>query len=180
MTSMKIVQFSRPPNLFVFLRPIFFHPLDLGHPISNEPPSTNHNQSVKTKHNPRMTIICYQVLPSLAFVFSINSLILSGFSFSWSLTICIFVGLYSSLCSCQKLFMIIHSFFNVTRQIHEGEYLNCFHKTILRLSHLFQISWAFALFYKSIFKTTFSFLFNITFKTYSSFVSTYNKIATIY
>ena len=46
------------------------------------------------------------------------------------------------------------------------------HKTILRLSHLFQISWAFALFYKSIFKTTFSFLFNITLKTYPSSVST--------
>ena len=33
-------------------------------------------------------------------------------------------------------------------------YIDWLHKTILRLSHLFQISWAFALSYKSIFKTT--------------------------
>ena len=50
--------------------------------------------------------------------------------------------------------------------------LNWLHKTILRLSHLFQISWALALFYKSIFKTTFSYFFNITLKTYLSSVST--------
>ena len=37
MTSMKIVQFSRPPNPLAHLRPIFFHPLDLGRTISNEP-----------------------------------------------------------------------------------------------------------------------------------------------
>ena len=42
------------------------------------------------------------------------------------------------------------------------------HKTILGLNHFFQISRAFALFYVSIFKTTFSFLFNITLKTYPS------------
>ena len=29
---------------------------------------------------------------------------------------------------------------NVTRQIHEGVYLNWLHKTILQLSHLFQTS----------------------------------------
>ena len=80
MTSMKIVQFSRPPTPLSQLRPKFFHPLDLGRPISNEPPppSPNDNQSVKRKHNPRMSIICYQVLFRSAFVFSINSLILSG------------------------------------------------------------------------------------------------------
>ena len=38
MTSMKIVQFSRPPTPLVQLRPKFFNPLDLGRPISNEPP----------------------------------------------------------------------------------------------------------------------------------------------
>ena len=36
----------------------------------------------------------------------------------------------------------------------------------LRLSHLFQVSWTFAPFYKSFVKTTFSFLFNIIFKIY--------------
>ena len=36
MTSMKIVQFLRPPTPFVLLRPKFFHPLDLGRSISNK------------------------------------------------------------------------------------------------------------------------------------------------
>ena len=41
MTSMKIVQFSTPPRPtpLVQLRPKFFHPLDLGRPISNKIPS---------------------------------------------------------------------------------------------------------------------------------------------
>ena len=33
MTSMKIVKFSRPLTPSVYLRPKFFHPLDLGRPI---------------------------------------------------------------------------------------------------------------------------------------------------
>ena len=37
-TSMKIDQFSRPHTLLVHLRPKFFHPLEPGRPISNEPP----------------------------------------------------------------------------------------------------------------------------------------------
>ena len=65
MTSMKIVQFLRPPTLLVHLRRKFFHTLDLGRPVLNEPsPSPNDNQSIKRKHNTRMTIICYLVLPS--------------------------------------------------------------------------------------------------------------------
>ena len=71
----------------------------------------------------------------------------------------IFLRIWPEKCNISRI--------NVTRQIHE----NWLHKTILRLSHLFQVSWAFALFYKSIFKTTFSFLFNITFKTYPSSVT---------
>ena len=55
--------------------------------------------------------------------------------------------------------------FNVTRQTHEREYSNGLHKTILRLSHLLPVSWAFALFYKNMLKSTFTFLFNITLKT---------------
>ena len=47
MTSMKIVQFSGTPTLLVHLRPKFFHPLDLGRPISNEAPYPNDNQSIK-------------------------------------------------------------------------------------------------------------------------------------
>ena len=39
MMTMKTVQFSRPPTL-VHLHSKFFHSLDLGRPISNEPPPT--------------------------------------------------------------------------------------------------------------------------------------------
>ena len=69
---MKIVQFSVPLSPLVHLRPKLFYSLDFGHPISNEPPppsppplpSPNDNQSIKRKRNPRMTLICYQDLPS--------------------------------------------------------------------------------------------------------------------
>ena len=85
MMPMKIVQFSRSNSLhpLVHLRPKFF--LDLGRPISNEPPpSPNDIQSVKRKHNPRMTIICYQVLPSGRLLsILIASLILSGFPLTY-------------------------------------------------------------------------------------------------
>ena len=76
--SMKIVQFSRPPTPLVHLRPKFVHPVNLERPISNKLPpvsqplsSPNDNQSVKRKHNSRMTIICYQVFPSGQFLFSV-------------------------------------------------------------------------------------------------------------
>ena len=39
LTSLKIVQFSRPPTPLVQLRPIFFYPFNLGRPISKESPS---------------------------------------------------------------------------------------------------------------------------------------------
>ena len=89
MASMRIVQFSRSPTLFVQLRPMFFHPLDLGRPIPNEPPlplslSSNDNQSIKRKHNPRMTIR-YQVFPSGRLFFSINSL--TCLAFHWLLSV---------------------------------------------------------------------------------------------
>ena len=57
MTPIKIVQFSRPLTPLIHLRPKFFPLLDLGRPISNEPPSIpNDNQSTKREHNPRMTL----------------------------------------------------------------------------------------------------------------------------
>ena len=44
MTSMKIVQFSKPPTTLVHLRQKLFDSLDLGRPISNEhPPTPNDN-----------------------------------------------------------------------------------------------------------------------------------------
>ena len=60
----------------VQLRPPLFHSLDLGRPISTEfPLSPNDNQSIKRKHNPRMTIYMLSGLSfKSAFVFSINSL----------------------------------------------------------------------------------------------------------
>ena len=74
MTSIKIVQFSRSSTPLVHLRPKFFHLLDHEHPISNEPPpSPNDNQSTKRKRNPRMTIICYQVLPTSQLSFDVFS-----------------------------------------------------------------------------------------------------------
>ena len=68
MTSMKIF---KTPSPLVHLRPKFLHPLDLGRPISNKPPSLNDSQSFKRKHNPRITIVCYQVLPSDRLSFSV-------------------------------------------------------------------------------------------------------------
>ena len=60
--SMKIFKFSRHPTL------LSIYVLNSSTPwpwTSNlkltTPPSPNNNQSIKRKHNPRMTIICYQV-----------------------------------------------------------------------------------------------------------------------
>ena len=39
------------------------------------PPSLNDNQSIKRKHNPRMTIIFYQVLPQVSFRFQYQIII---------------------------------------------------------------------------------------------------------
>ena len=66
MTSMKNAQFSRPatPTPLVHLRPTFFHPLDLGRPISNNPTphlSPNDNQTMKIKSNARMANFPFSV-----------------------------------------------------------------------------------------------------------------------
>ena len=123
MTSIKIVQFLRPPTSLVHLRPKLFHLLDLGRPISNEPsPLSNDNQSIK-----RLYVINYVInyilsVPffRLAFVSSINSLILPGFpltsfhlaeaslsTFSWIILLC--VQLSKNITKC-ILFIIIHIF----------------------------------------------------------------------
>ena len=123
MTSMKIAQFSRLLTSFVLVRPKFFDPLNLGRSISNElPPSPNDNQSIKRKHNPRITIICYQVLPSFrsAFIFSFISLIFSSFPLTSlhlaeasNLLFCGFtllcVQLSKNITKC-LLFIIVHIF----------------------------------------------------------------------
>ena len=67
------------------------------------PSRTNDNQSMKRKHNPRMTLICYHALPSgQLFFFSINSLILSGFPLTFfdlaKVSLCAFSWLYTLVC----------------------------------------------------------------------------------
>ena len=48
----------RTPTPLVHIPPKFFHPLNVGRPTSKESPvSLNNNQSIKRKHNPRMTIV---------------------------------------------------------------------------------------------------------------------------
>ena len=115
MTSRKYVQFlKRPFNPLVHLRPKFFNSLDLEPPISNEPPSPNDNQSFKRKHNPRMTIVCYQVLPPGRLTFSVSCLAflwllfsilfsVSCLAFLWLSHYPFFVTLYSFVSSCPKI-----------------------------------------------------------------------------
>ena len=74
MMYMKIDQFLRPSTSHVHLCLKFFHPLDFGRPISNEPPHTPiDNQSIKRKHNPRMTIICHYAHPLGRLWFSVST-----------------------------------------------------------------------------------------------------------
>ena len=68
MTSMKIVQYSRPPHPFVQLPPKFFHPLTLDVPFQTYLPFLSKWWPINQKEGQRS-----------AFVFSINSLILPGF-----------------------------------------------------------------------------------------------------
>ena len=73
-TSMKIIQFLRPPppkpRLSIYVQ-TSFTPLTLDvHFITKSPSppsyththSSNDNQPLKRKHNPRMTIMCYQLI----------------------------------------------------------------------------------------------------------------------
>ena len=82
-TSKKRVQFSRFSTPLVQLCPTFFHPLDLGRPISNDPPSPPPSPLQMTTNQLKEDITQGQLLYGLslrsAFDFSINSLILSGF-----------------------------------------------------------------------------------------------------
>ena len=89
MMYMKIDQFLRPSTPHVHLCLKFFHPLDFGRPISNEPPHTPiDNQLIKRKHNPRMTIICHHAHPFGRLSFSVSTH-LSCLAFLWLL----FIGL---------------------------------------------------------------------------------------
>ena len=77
------------------------------------PPSPNYNHSIKRKHNPRVNIRNRTFLQAgFHFQNQLINLVWLSFdflSFSWSLTICYFVALYSCVCSC-KICSIIHIF----------------------------------------------------------------------
>ena len=110
MTSMKIVQFSRPPTSLVHLHPKFFHPLDLGRPISNEPPSSLQMTTNQLKENIILGWLSYVIKTFLqvGFRFQHQLIILVWLSFDlflfgWNLTICFFVALYSWVCSFPKM-----------------------------------------------------------------------------
>ena len=94
-------------------------PLTLDVQFQTNPPSSNDNQSIKRKHNPRMTIMLPGPSFRSAFVFSINSLILPGFPLtSFDLaeaSLSAFLWLYTFVCAvAQKYyemsFIIIHIF----------------------------------------------------------------------
>ena len=89
MTSMKIDKFSRPLTPFSINVQNSFTPLALDVQFqTNLPPSPSDNQSIKRKHNPKMTIIYHHAQSfRSAYIFSINSLILFGLtltSFHWA------------------------------------------------------------------------------------------------
>ena len=101
------------PSMSIILRPPWPWTSNFKRTLSRPHPSSpNDNQSIKRKHNPRMNIICYQVIPSGRFSFSLSHINLiwlsfDFFSFNRSLTIWCFVALYSCVCNCQ-LRSIIH------------------------------------------------------------------------
>ena len=106
-----------PPHPFFYLHPTFVYPLDLGRPISNDPnPSPNANQSIKRKHNPRKTIMFSCHFFWSAFLFTINSLILSGFSlFSFHLaqaSLSPFLSLYTIVCAVVQKYHEIFFIYN--------------------------------------------------------------------
>ena len=108
MTSMKIVQFSRSPTPLVHLCPKFFHPLDFGRPIQRIPPLQMITSQLKENIIQGWLLYVIRSFLQVGFRFQyqlINLVWLSFdfFSFSWSLTICFFVALYSCLCSCPKI-----------------------------------------------------------------------------
>ena len=111
----KLSIFQDPPTPLVHLRLKFFYSLDLGRPISNEPPSPNDNHSIKRKHNPRMTIYVFRSFLQVAFRFQYQLVHLvwlsfDFFSLSWCLTICFFVALYSGVCSCVHKMSFIYNY----------------------------------------------------------------------
>ena len=72
MTSMKIVQFPRPPPTLSIYTQSSSTPFTLYVQFQTTLPFQMINNQLK-ENNPRMTIICYQVLPSGSISFSIST-----------------------------------------------------------------------------------------------------------
>ena len=132
---MEIIQFSKPPTLsFIYVKKSSIS-LTLDVQFQTNHPSSSGNQSIQIKHNPRMTLICYQVLPS-AFIFSINLLISSSFhltflhlaeaslsAFSWLYTlVCEVVQKYHEMYFTYNHFL--YSFCNQPALFAQGENVN--------------------------------------------------------
>ena len=122
--SLEMIHMWCPWKLYNFQDPLlslscpqFFHPHNLGRPISKETPpppvpSPNDNQSIKRKHNTIKSIgwLLYVIKSffqvNFRFQYQLISLVLLSFDFflfNWSLTICFSVTLYSCVCFCQKI-----------------------------------------------------------------------------
>ena len=116
MTSMQIFQFLRHPfPLSIYVQnSSTLLTLDVQFQTNPSPTPTrspNDNQSIKRKHNQRMIIILLYVTRSFLQVgFCLQYQLINGvwrsldfFSFTWSLTTCFFVALYSCVCCCPKI-----------------------------------------------------------------------------
>ena len=126
----KLLNFQDAPTPSSIYVQTLFTLLTLDVQFQTNPSSPNDNQSIKRKHNPRINIICYQVLPSgrlsfSAFVFSINSVILSGFpltsfhlveaslsAYSWLYTLCVVVRKYHKMYFIYNYSHFLYSFCN--------------------------------------------------------------------
>ena len=96
------------PTTLVYLRSKFFHPLDLGCPILNEPPPLQMitNQLKENINQGWQLYVTRSFLQAgFRFRYQLINLVWLSFhfsSFSWSLTIWFFVDFYYGVCSCQK------------------------------------------------------------------------------
>ena len=73
----KLSNFQDPPPPCPSMSKIIRHPRPWTSNFkrtSPPPPSPNNNQSIKRKHNPRMNIICYQVISLGRFSFSVSNI----------------------------------------------------------------------------------------------------------
>ena len=103
MTSMKIVQFSRPPTLLCIYVQNSSTPLALDVQFQTKPP--NQLKEIIIQGWLLYVIRCFLQF-GFRFQYQLINLVLlffDSFLFSWSLTICFFMALYFCVCSCQKI-----------------------------------------------------------------------------